>query len=99
MCDRPARAFTKQIISHQGHYACERCVIKGIHFRDKSIYPTITDDPRTDSTFRKFDNPHHHIGNSPVCGVVPEVNMVKDFPFDVMHLVFLGVVKKLINEC
>lgn len=98
ICDRPARAFAKQIIGHQGFWACERCVVEGLTFERRRIYPSIHDELRTDESFRKFENLYHHIGFSPDCKINPKISMVKHFPLDVLHLAFLGILKKLMNE-
>ena len=48
---------------------------------------------RTDRNFADMIDDEHHKGPSPLAGVV---GMVSQFPLDYMHLVCLGVVKRLI---
>lgn len=98
VCDRPARAFAKGIIRHQGYFACERCIVEGIHIENRRIYPSIYDELRTNESFRSFKNPHHHITYSSLCDITSYLKMVKDFPLDLLQLAFLGNMKKTIND-
>lgn len=51
---------------------------------------------RTDNDFRLKLQKDHHTGSS-ILESIPNINMVKDFPSDPMHLIFLGIVKKLVS--
>lgn len=50
---------------------------------------------RTDKKFRLKLQPNHHVGIS-ILELIPNIDMVYDFPSDPMHLLFLGEVKKLV---
>ena len=50
---------------------------------------------RTDKSFREKEDPRHHKGDSPLT-ILPK-DLVKCVTLDYMHLICLGVVKKLIN--
>ena len=52
---------------------------------------------RSDAPFRSQQDPGHNFSGvfSPLCNL--PVDMVLDFPLDFMHLVNLGVVKKLLR--
>jgi len=52
-------------------------------------------DSRTDHDFRLKLQQSHHVGTSNLESI-PNINMVDDFPSDPMHLIFLGIVKKLV---
>lgn len=97
ICDRPARSFIKGIIGHGGYYACERCCIRGEDCDNRVIYPKMGE-KRTNDSFRNQDNPEHHNTTSPLLGIKPPVDMVNVFVLDVMHLVFLGVIKKIVVD-
>ncbi|XP_044729614.1 uncharacterized protein LOC123292965 [Chrysoperla carnea] len=105
VADRPARAFLKCIIGHTGFYSCERCEIKGIRVKNRTTYPyswvdgqpMFNDDERTDASFRAQNNPHHHNGVSPLINTNPPIDLINQFSLDSMHLVFLGVMKKLLE--
>ncbi|XP_011687446.1 PREDICTED: uncharacterized protein LOC105449759 [Wasmannia auropunctata] len=97
ICDRPARAFLKCIIGHGGYWACERCTVKGIRKSNRVIYPITDVELRTDMSFRAQSNAEHHNDISPLLDIEPPIDMVQQFPLDSMHLVYLGVMKKLFD--
>ena len=93
ICDAPARAMIKNIRYHSGYHSCERCTQKG-KWRGKMTFPKSNAPLRTDYAFRQMsDKPHHH-GLSPL--LETEMNLVSDMVLDYMHLVCLGVVRRLI---
>jgi len=49
---------------------------------------------RTDESFSLRNNPQHHLRPSPLENLM---GMVSQFPFDYMHLVCLGVMRRLLN--
>ena len=91
--DAPARAFLKCIISHNGYYGCEKCETKGEYVLNRVSFPETDANLRTDSSFRQMLQPEHYNAVSPF---VDFVNMVTEFPYDYMHLVCLGVMKRLL---
>ena len=93
VCDAPARAFVKQIKGHSGYYGCDKCSQKG-HWVRKMTFPEINAPLRTDSQFSEMTNEEHHSGISPFSDL--PLGMVTQFPIDYMHLVCLGVVKRLL---
>lgn len=100
VCDALARQYVKIIIGHSGYYSCERCVIRGVHVRNKSKgirFLEINSAERTDDSFRNREHLLHHVGDSvsPFCDLA--MDMVRDFPLDYMHLVLLGVVRRLLK--
>lgn len=93
VCDSPARAFLKCIKSHSGYSSCDKCTIKGKY--DGHVYFDETNcTQRTDDTFRSQSDGEHHKGTSPLTEL--SVDMITTFPYDYMHLVCLGVMKRLI---
>ena len=95
IADAPAKAFLKQTKSHSGYFACDRCVIRG-EYKNRSIsYEKMKEVKRTDESFRSKLYPEHHIGNSPFTNL--NIDMINIFVYDYMHLILLGVVKKLLN--
>ena len=38
ICDAPARAFIKCIVSHTGYFSCERCLNKGQSYKSRIVY-------------------------------------------------------------
>ncbi|XP_065671637.1 uncharacterized protein LOC136089518 isoform X1 [Hydra vulgaris] len=96
ICDAPARSFKKCIKLHNGYNFCERCVQTGVWLR-KVAMPNLFAVLRTDSNFRNKKDPDHH---STLLSPLENLNigLVSGFPLDYMHLVCLGVVRRLINQ-
>lgn len=94
VCDAPARAFILQVKNHKGYYGCSKCVVKGKYIENRVVYLKTTANLRTNQTFREKLNPKHHLGDCPL-ETLP-INLVDDIPYEYMHLVGLGVTRKLI---
>lgn len=94
VCDAPARAFLKQIKGHSGYFSCEKCNQKGSWHGGRVVFSNTIAQFRTDADFHSQKDKNHHIGNSPLCSL--NLKMVSQFPLDFMHLVCLGVVKRLL---
>jgi hypothetical protein len=95
LCDAPARSFILGAKNHTGYSSCGKCDIKGEYFMNRVIFPFSETNKRTDQSFRNQDDKRHHnevtiINNLPI-------NLVKDVPFEYLHLVCLGVVRKLLH--
>lgn len=77
-----------------------KCVTKGIYYKEnrrkkgRVIFPSLNDLLRTDHSFRGQTQPLHHRGVSNLQELA--INMIKSFPIDPMHLLDLGVMKKLL---
>ncbi|KAJ8680003.1 hypothetical protein QAD02_015790 [Eretmocerus hayati] len=98
VCDTLARAFIKGCQGHTGFHGCERCNIVGFKVENTTIFPIFGATPRTDAGFRNETDPAHHHVVSPLVHIKPRINMVLLFILDFMHLVCLGVMKKLIID-
>ena len=98
IADAPARSFLRASVGHNHRLACERCSVQGTWEDNRMLYPTYTARPRTDESFRyseECEDVEHRNGDSPLLRL-PGHDIVRDFPLDILHLVFLGVVRKLI---
>lgn len=93
ICDTPARAFVKQTKGHSGYFGCDKCCQRG-HWSGKVTFPEVDSALRTDVMFDELQNEEHHIGHSPLSGL--SIGMVSQFPIDYMHLVCLGVTRRLL---
>lgn len=96
ICDAPARAFVKVIKGHNGFYGCERCMQKGIHPFGATVFNEIDAEIRTNQNFLLQTQLEHHNGISPLT----EINfpMVTKFILDPMHLVYLGVMRRILFQ-
>lgn len=94
VCDAPARAFLKCVKSHTGYSACEKCTQEGEYLNNHVVFP-ITDAPlRRDEDFINMTDEAHHLGSSPL--LATSLGLVSGFPLDFMHLVCLGVMRRLV---
>lgn len=94
ICDAPARSFVKCVKSHNGYFGCERCCQKG-EWCSRMTFQDCNSPKRKDSDFFSNDNENEHIkGRSPLLNL--NLGLVTQFPLDYMHLVCLGVMRKLL---
>ena len=93
LCDAPARAYVKQVNSHSGYSSCEKCTVKG-EYDCKVYFPDVDAQLRTDDSFRNKLDREHHIGTSPLDQL--NISLVSQFPLDYMHMVCLGVMRRLL---
>ncbi|XP_011862393.1 PREDICTED: uncharacterized protein LOC105558986, partial [Vollenhovia emeryi] len=92
--DAPARAKVKACIEHGGYCACEKCEVVGEYIDNRMTYMELDETLRTDQSFLNQEQPYHHTGRSPL--EVIEAGLVSQFRLDSLHLVYLGVFKRLI---
>lgn len=96
ICDAPARSFLKCVKQHNSYYGCERCIMHG-EFEGRVVYNNkdVEIVLRTDVEFAALAYNVHQITRSPLIDI--GVDCVKNFALDYMHLVCLGVVKRMIS--
>ena len=94
ICDAPAKAFVKGIVQFNGTYGCDRCVQKGEYSEGRMLFLRSDAALRTNDSFRRQENGEHHKQPSPFCDL--PLDMINDFPIDYLHLVNLGVTKRLL---
>lgn len=96
IADAPARAF---ILNHRGHTSanpCSKCKVSSTQSSGRCIFNGVNHPLRTDEEYSLcLDEDHHKEGTSPL-SLLP-IGMVSQVPFEYMHLVCLGVVKKLMS--
>ena len=94
VCDTPDRAFVKKIKGHTGYFGCDNCEVRGVYENRRMTFPETDAVLRMDVRFDEMQNAEHHHGET----CLKELNMglVSNFPLDYMHLICLGLVKKII---
>lgn len=110
VCDTPAKKLILKVKGHTGYDSCPSCEIKGQgirpnHKRKKGkknkkrvCFPGLGPfTPRTDEKFRRhaYKGTYQEHGKCILCEI-PGFGPVSRVPRDYMHLVLLGLVKKLI---
>jgi len=97
ICDAPARAFVKCVKGHTGYFGCERCDQEGEYVAGRVTFPRTDAARRTDAGFLRMEHDEHHLSVSPLSSV-RGILMVTGFPLDYMHLICLGVTKKMVKS-
>ncbi|KAE8739894.1 hypothetical protein FOCC_FOCC014593 [Frankliniella occidentalis] len=97
ICDAAARSYVKCIIPHSGYFGCEKCEVRGRWYLNRMTFASLIDQLRTDQSFRDRRNQYHHLGISPLEDEQLQLGMVSMFRLDPQHLVYLGVVRKLLQ--
>lgn len=100
ICDTPARSYVCGIKGHTALNGCSKCTQKGQRIRNVIVFSSFTGDLRTDTGFaNRFDKDFHLPYYKDRIHCLEEINlkMITQFPLDAMHLIDLGVVKKMIN--
>ncbi|KAJ8043176.1 hypothetical protein HOLleu_10154 [Holothuria leucospilota] len=94
VCDAPACSFLKNIKGHGGYSGCGKCVQRGV-WLEKVTFPETNAALRTDDSFSRMIDEEHHVGPTPFAEL--SIGLVTAFPLDYMHLVCLGVMRRLLN--
>ena len=101
--DAPARASLKGVIQHTGYHSCERCTATGVSVCRRIVFDQeeIESEERNGVSFKENgymvqdDNGRCH--QQSVSGLIDlPIDLVKDFVIDPMHLVFLGVTRRML---
>ena len=97
ICDAPARSYLKCIIGHTGYYSCERCVIKGTYVSHRVVFDgNEVSDARKTNEFNNFAyHQDHQKRLTPLVEITK--SCIHQFTLDYMHLVCLGVVKRMLT--
>ncbi|EFN75439.1 hypothetical protein EAI_00130, partial [Harpegnathos saltator] len=81
---------------HSGYNSCSKCTIEGTNTENRICFPTYTSHPlREETKFRNLQYEEYQKGNT-VLTEIPNFNIMSNVVLDSMHLVYLGVVKRLI---
>lgn len=93
--DTVAKASVLQIKGHAGYYSCSKCTAEGEYINGRMCFPETNFTKRTNEDFRNQTDEHHHIGET-ILTRISDMDLISIVPLDYMHLVLLGVVKKLL---
>jgi hypothetical protein len=98
ICDAPAKCYIRCSVPYNAYFGCDKCTQKG-KWKGRIIYPRTKAPLRTDHSYRnKFHIEHHNkmYLDCPLFQIIG-LDMVTSFPLDYLHLVLLGVMRKLLN--
>ena len=96
ICDAKARAALKNVFSHAAYNSCERCVQVGNKIDGVIVLSNLQAEARTDVSFcQRYDEAHHKSNEENILEK-SGVKMVTSFILDVMHLCYLGIMKRIL---
>lgn len=98
ICDAPAKAFVLGIKGHTGFNSCSKCVVEGVRCNNRICFPSYQSARialRTDEGFRNNIYGDYHVTET-ILKEIPRMDLIQNVPLDYMHLICLGIVKKLI---
>jgi len=99
-CDSPAKAFILRVKGHSGYFSCTKCSHEGEYYINHVCFPYNENgnEKRSHEDYILMKNEQYHVSPTISClALIPNVNIVDLFPLDYMHLVCLGVTKRLIT--
>lgn len=94
IADAPARAFALNHVGHNSAKPCSKCKVEGHRYMNREIFEGISHQLRNNEEYRNMVDEDHHMGRSPLDEIL---NLVKQVPFEAMHSLWLGNVKKAIS--
>lgn len=99
ICDAPARAFIKNTKAHNSLHGCERCTALGKSVNNRTTFSSPDCFHAEKRRHDKFVNMEylgsHQSGPTPLSSVLS--NCIESCALDYMHLVCLGVVRRMIH--
>lgn len=100
ICDTPARAFICGTKGHNALNGCHKCYQKGTRIAHRTVFSDSVAEKRTDIDFKNRSDVDYHQAIMLHSESKLEhfgIQMVTQFPLDVMHLLDLGVCKKIFS--
>lgn len=96
ICDTPAKAFVLCVKGHSGYSSCTKCITEGDYIGNRICFPQIDAPLRSDDSFiQKIDDSYHKPDITCSLLQIPNFKPVTNVLLDYMHLVCLGIMRKL----
>nr|CAI5841124.1 unnamed protein product [Callosobruchus analis] len=97
ICDAPAKAFVLSVKGHGGYNSCTKCTIEGEYIERCVCFPYVDRNIslRTDEGFLNHEYEDFQVAST-ILAQIPNFGPISNVPLDYMHLICLGVTKKLI---
>jgi len=95
IADGQGRAWLKQVNPPNSKVCCERCLILSYCFRKRMVF-SVGDEwvKRTDVPFKAKSDELYHKGTSTLETIM---DMINQFPLKPLHLIDLGVMKRILK--
>ncbi|RZF37146.1 hypothetical protein LSTR_LSTR015336 [Laodelphax striatellus] len=92
--DAPAKSFILNVKGHSGYSSCTKCLVEGESIENRMCFNDLDAPKRTDADFISKTDEEYHLGET-VLTSIENLGLVTNVPLDYMHLVCLGVVRKM----
>ena len=98
ICDAPARSYVKGVEQCSGYHGCDFCRQRGqyLHEYKKVVYIETDAEKSSGGSFKSFLEAEHQLRISPLSELLDR-DMVAQIPPEYMHLVHLGVMRRLLK--
>ncbi|XP_011688337.1 PREDICTED: uncharacterized protein LOC105450269 [Wasmannia auropunctata] len=100
ICDAPAKSFICGIKGHTGYFSCTKCIQEGEFINNKVVFLELNSPLRTDHSFSTRQHEEHHVEKYLTQLTSIEtlgIGIIFTVPIDCMHLIFLGVNKRILR--
>lgn len=95
VCDAPAKSFVLNIKNFNSYSSCTKCHAEGSFRKNRMTFPELNSTLRTNEEFYSETDKEYHKETSILCDL--KIDFSKSVPLDYMHLVLLGVMKRLLQ--
>ncbi|XP_050065857.1 uncharacterized protein LOC126554901, partial [Aphis gossypii] len=92
ICDTPAKNC---LLNVRAYFGCSSCTQEGEYIQHRMTFPEIDAPLRTNDSFRNKVHEEYHKGDNPL-EFLP-IDIVNDVCLDYMHLLCIGIIKRLIT--
>lgn len=93
--DAPAKSFVLNVKGHVGYNSCTKCHVKGFNDHGRVYFIEKDAQKRTNEEFRLYMDCNYHLGSTELDRLL-NIDLIKCIPLDYMHLICLGVMRKLL---
>jgi len=96
ICDSPAKAYVLNIHHHTAKNSCLRCHTIGKYENNRVYFPDLSASTRNHTEFISYSDKDFHCGET-ILTKIPNFDLINNIPFDYMHCVCIGVMKKILT--
>lgn len=94
--DAPAKSFILNTKGYSGYASCTKCTTYDTYVQKRVCFSDIPGVKRMDSDYEiKLDQSFH--SGSSALEDIPKLGLVTNVPLDYLHLIYIGVMKKLFH--
>jgi len=93
--DTPAKSFILNLKGNTAKNSCIRCLTVGEYENNRVYFPHLNSNLRTHDNFISYSDSNFHSGST-ILTKVPQFDIINCIPFDYMHCVCIGIMKKLL---